>query len=43
MLYFLADAGCDTAQGYLIARPALIEDVVVHNMPLGDPARRILA
>lgn len=43
VLEFLADAGCDTAQGYLIARPALIEDVVVHNMSLGDQARRIRA
>ena len=43
VLEFLAEAGCDTAQGYLIARPALIEDVVVHSMSLGDQMRRILA
>ncbi len=43
VLEFLAEIGCDTAQGYLIGRPALIEDVVVHSMSLGDQMRRASA
>ncbi len=43
VLEFLADAGCDIAQGYLIARPALIDDVVVNGTAIAEHRDRALS